>query len=121
VTVAPPFYGHDAGNRYRASGSNATITVPMVLDIRRLRALELMLRRPRRRAVYSGTALDVGSDHGILIEANRGERQESVPKSAGAPEHVGLSAGCARDMGSPPLKPRVRAFALLWREVFPYS
>jgi hypothetical protein len=76
VTVVPLFDGHDAGDRYRASGSNATITVPMVLDIRRLRALELMLRRPRRRAVYSGTSLDVASDHGVLIEANRGERQE---------------------------------------------
>jgi hypothetical protein len=111
VTVAPPFDGHDAGDRYRASGSNATITVPMVLDIRRLRALELMLRRPRRRAVYSGTSLDVASDHGVLIEANR----HSVPKSAGAPERVGLGAAGARDTGrSSPLKPRLRAFALLF-------
>jgi hypothetical protein len=79
VTVVPLFDGHDAGDRYRARGSNATITVPIVLDIRRLRALELMLGRPRQRAVYSGTSLDVASDHGILIEANRGERQESIP------------------------------------------
>jgi hypothetical protein len=118
VTVAPPFDGHDAGNRYRASGSD---------DYRADGSGHKASPRSRVDAQETEAAsglfrnLDVASDHGILIEANRGERQESVPKSAGAPEHVGLSAGCARDMGSPPLTPRVRAFALPWREALPYS